>query len=207
MDKKILVGSIIAVAVLIGVSFTSVVGFHSVKSTSAIHSPLFGIRIRRAIGQRQQDISTDYLGYGESINIYLTGRIRRAEQVQKAIDILRDMDDRAFSKMVAKITFQLKNQKQMTAKETSEMLKIFHHIRRNPNYIKDSRIYFKDINNQQQWTATCYEFETKCNWVNGCIIRKIIEAIWWLLDSIILCILGWQHCSDITCKIPCTAMI
>ncbi len=40
MNKKILIGSIIAVVLLTLVSFTSVVGFQSVKSDSKIHSPL-----------------------------------------------------------------------------------------------------------------------------------------------------------------------
>ena len=108
MNNKILIGSIIAVVILILVSFTSAVGFHSVKSTSAIDSPLFGIRTRRAIGQGQQDITTDYLGHGEETNLHLSNRIKRAEQVQKAIDIISKMDDKTFNKFVSLIFSRIK---------------------------------------------------------------------------------------------------
>ena len=58
INKKILLGSIIAVAVLIGVSFTSVVGYSSVKSNSAINSPLFNVRTNRAIDKERRIITT-----------------------------------------------------------------------------------------------------------------------------------------------------
>ena len=54
MNKKILIGSIIAVAILIGISFISVVGYNSVES-NAKASPLFNIRTQRAIDGERKD--------------------------------------------------------------------------------------------------------------------------------------------------------
>ena len=55
MNKKILIGSIIAVTILIGVSFTSVVGYRSVASDVKA-SPLFNIRTSRAIDEEEKGL-------------------------------------------------------------------------------------------------------------------------------------------------------
>jgi len=68
MNKKILIGSIIAVAILILVSFTSVVGYRRVES-NVKDSPLFNIRSSRAVDKEGKDFTTDYVGKGEEINI------------------------------------------------------------------------------------------------------------------------------------------
>ena len=54
MDKRILImGSICAIAILLGVSFTSVVGYSSNKSNSIGVSPLYNIRTNRAIDEEK----------------------------------------------------------------------------------------------------------------------------------------------------------
>ena len=67
MDKRILaLGSICAVAILLGVSFTSVVGYASVKSNYVRASPLFSTRTRQAIEDENRDITTyNYIGKGK----------------------------------------------------------------------------------------------------------------------------------------------
>ena len=60
MKKKILIGSIMAIAILIGISFTSAVGYKSVES-NVNNSPLFNIRINRAKGEETKDISFNYI--------------------------------------------------------------------------------------------------------------------------------------------------
>ena len=52
LNKKILVVSIIAVFILVAISFTSVVGLNTVKTANKKESPLYRIRTRRAIGER-----------------------------------------------------------------------------------------------------------------------------------------------------------
>ena len=55
MEYRILLGSIIAVVILVLVSFTGVVGYQTTKSSViAKASPLFSIRSKRAIGQEQR---------------------------------------------------------------------------------------------------------------------------------------------------------
>ena len=75
MNKKILIGSIIAVVILILVSFTGVVGYQTTKSsTIATASPLFAVRSSRAIDEESGDIACDYVGNGEEISITLSVR-------------------------------------------------------------------------------------------------------------------------------------
>ncbi len=71
MNNKILIGSIIAVAILIGVSFTSVVGYNSIESDKKL-SPLFNIRTSRAVDKDSKDLSCEYVGKGEDTNNLFT---------------------------------------------------------------------------------------------------------------------------------------
>jgi len=61
MNKKILIGSIIAVAILVGVSLTSVVGYQSVESNFK-ESPLFNVRSNRAIEKDGSIVTYNYIG-------------------------------------------------------------------------------------------------------------------------------------------------
>ncbi len=100
MDKKILVGSIIAVAVLIGVSFTSVVGFQSMKSTNiAETSPLFKVRTSRAIGKESEDLTCKYVGQGNTLPI--PKQDGNEVLIRIIIDNIRMMDDKTFEKAIA----------------------------------------------------------------------------------------------------------
>ncbi len=183
MNKKILLGSIIAVVILVLVSFTGVVGHQTIKSSAiAKASPLFNIRTSRAIGQGEKDISTDYLGHGEETNIQFSSRMKRAELAQKAVNIVSKMDDKAFSRFVARIILNLKYQEQMTDKETSDALQALQYIRRNPNVIKyyDTKKNLKDITNEY---FTCYESP-------GCIINMILDFLFRILMDILVDIFG-----------------
>jgi len=98
MNKKILIGSIIAIAVLIGVSFTSVVGYRSVASDVKA-SPLFNIRTSRAIDVESHDFSCEYVGKGIQTLITIPKRDSRTILIQKFIDDIRLMDETKFNKL------------------------------------------------------------------------------------------------------------
>ena len=92
MNKKILISSIMAVAVLIGVSFTSVVGYRSVTSDVNV-SPLFNIRTNRAIDEEGEDLRCEYVGKGEEINILILKIDDKIALFQKVMDKISKMDD------------------------------------------------------------------------------------------------------------------
>jgi len=92
MNKKILIGSIIAVAILVLVSFTGVVGYQTTKSsTIAKSSPLFTVRSSRAIGEESKDFTCDYVGKGNTFLI--PKRDDKIVLVQRFIDIISKIDE------------------------------------------------------------------------------------------------------------------
>ena len=61
MNNKILLGSIIAVIILVLVSFTGVVGYQTTSSAIAKASPLFTVRTQRATDKESKDIACGYI--------------------------------------------------------------------------------------------------------------------------------------------------
>ena len=195
MNKKILIGSIITVVILILVSFTGVVGYQTGKSsTTARASPLFNIRTSRAIEEESKDIACDYVGKGEETNIQLKGRIRRAELVQKAITIIRGMNDKTFSKFIARIILHLKNREKMADKETSDALKVLNNIRINPNFNKYYNTKY-NLNTIINCVPTLEYFT--CFGSPGCIINSILNILMWTLIAIAGTISSLFSCNPI----------
>jgi hypothetical protein len=71
MKRKVLIGSIISVAILISVSFVSVVGYQSVKvNENESSSPLFAFRTKRAIEKVSENkFISNFLGKGKESSI------------------------------------------------------------------------------------------------------------------------------------------
>ena len=108
MNKKIIIVSIIAVAILILVSFTGVVGYQTTKSsTIARASPLFAVRSNRAINEESKDLSCNYLGKGIDSNIYIPIRDNKQLTVQRFIDLVSSMDDDNFNKFITQLVSYL----------------------------------------------------------------------------------------------------
>ena len=98
MEKKILLGSIIAVVILVLVSFTGVVGYQTTKSsTIARASPLFSVRSQRAIDEESKDLTCDYVGKGEAVSFPLPTLNSRNKLIQNGLEIFRGMDEKSFN--------------------------------------------------------------------------------------------------------------
>jgi len=89
--KKILLGSIVTVVILILVSFTSVVGYRSVESNIRV-SPLFNIRSSRAIDEESRRLTNEYVGKGEEINIPIPKHNPYGYLINRALNRLKEMD-------------------------------------------------------------------------------------------------------------------
>ncbi len=101
MNKKILMGSIIAIVILILVSFTGVVGYQTTKSsTIAKTSPLFTVRSSRAIDIESKDFTCDYVGKGVVTNINIPSRDNGTILIQKVFELISKMDDREFNEFI-----------------------------------------------------------------------------------------------------------
>ncbi len=108
MSKKLLIGSIIAIIIIVGVSFTSVVGYNGVESNLKA-SPLFNIRTNRAIDEESHDLTYDYVGKGEEIDIPIPKRNITIELISKAIKIISKMDKNELKKLIDLIKVNYNN--------------------------------------------------------------------------------------------------
>ena len=97
MKKKILIGSIIAVALLTLVSFSSVVGYSSVESDSKIASPLFSIKNNKG------DVSSNYLGKGRENIIPIPIRSERAILFNKLLNVIGELKEGDINKIIGLI--------------------------------------------------------------------------------------------------------
>jgi len=90
MKIHVLVGSLFAAAVLIVVSFVSVVGYQSSQAHDAeILSPLFTVRSQQAIEQTRNGGVSAFLGKGAQTNLFPSVGFPRGELIQTAIKIFR----------------------------------------------------------------------------------------------------------------------
>lgn len=169
MNSKIIVGSIIAVAILIGVSFTSVVGYNTVKSTSGETSPLFNIRTNRAIYKENDDLTCDYVGKGEELDISISKRDNRFELSKKVFDNIKKMDDGTFNRYITTIITYLKKNRYSDIK-SEDILTEMNELRA---YIKSNNKALENIEEPQFYTENYNEY-TFMNWRFGCIFNKHI---------------------------------
>ena len=108
MKIKVLLGSVGAVVILILVSFTNVVGVQSTTSGTASDSPLFSIRTQKATNKESSVLASEYLGKGIHA-LPFPMRDNRTELIQKVIERIRTMDERAFKRFVNDFVSHLNN--------------------------------------------------------------------------------------------------
>jgi len=133
MKKKILIGSIIAVVILVLVSFTGVFGYQTTKSfTIARASPLFSIRTSRAIDKESKDLTCDYVGKGEEINIPLPKLDYRKELLHMFIEKIIRMDDTSFDKFIGLAVISLQKEHNIKDEAINEIVMIFEQLRNEP---------------------------------------------------------------------------
>ncbi|UCF11827.1 MAG: hypothetical protein JSW06_07200 [Thermoplasmatales archaeon] len=89
MKKKILLGSIGAVVILVLVSFVGVVGYSNVESNVKA-SPLFNLRTNRKIGEESKDLTCKYVN--KDLTIPFPNNDKRA-LIKKIIELSNKGDD------------------------------------------------------------------------------------------------------------------
>ena len=101
MNKKILIGSITAVVILVLVSFTGIGGYQTISSTIAKVSPLFTIRTNRAIGVESKNLNCNYTS--KRIMLPFPNRDEKNKLTEEIVDSIRKMDDKTYEKFIATI--------------------------------------------------------------------------------------------------------
>ncbi len=147
MRKDILIGSIIAVVILVLVSFTGVVGYQTTKSsTIAKASPLFSIRSKRAIDEESKDLTCDYVGKGNGIDILLPIKNSKAESLDRFLNIIRTMDDKSFDRFVKIVIANINQNNKINDVEVNdkEIAVMLSQLRDNSEVIKNNFMMIDD---------------------------------------------------------------
>ena len=139
MDKKILVAvCILAVAILMGVSFTSVVGYSGTNSKSVRASPLFNLRTNRAI-ENSEDVTTcDFIGKGRQSTIAIP---TINTKIAKVIEGLRGMNDDLFSKFISQFIKYAKNDIKIENTDINEIVEALYQVREKPEILNYENVF------------------------------------------------------------------
>jgi hypothetical protein len=174
MKKKIILGSIFAVVILIFLSFTNVVGIHTVDSNSdSVSYPLFSIRTKRAINEEQEFETGSYLGKGKELPILIPKRDSKKALFQDFIVRINQMDDKSFIKLVNNIITHLNQDDDSHNYNTRKIILTLNILRNNPKMgqdyiIAENNDYFKGF------TSGC---TIEDEWVPGCLFLMIADLL------------------------------
>ena len=175
MNKKILIGSIIIISLLFGVSFNSVVGDRSVES-NVKPSPLFIIRSRRAIDEESKDFICDYVGKGEEVFLSFPKRDNRNILIRKFIEILKQMDKEQL-KQLKDFVYKQTNINNLESIENLDEIDIPYQLRTNiitKEYNNVANINFKNLDFN---TLTEGIGPTIIKWENDdCLLDRILYS-------------------------------
>ncbi|HIG99313.1 MAG TPA: hypothetical protein HA258_01915 [Thermoplasmata archaeon] len=179
MDKKPLIGvSICTIVLLVLGSLSNVVGNQSVTST-VNDSPLFQIRTQRATNQRENILTSKYLGIGKGNLLKFSSRDNKTEKLKMAIDIINRLDDKTFERFTEFFIQRIKQDDSLKETNPNDIIKGLKLIKSNPISII---IPFTNQNNGYE-THSGY---SSCPWIPGCYIGRCIEAIIGIIIIILL---------------------
>jgi hypothetical protein len=187
MNKKLLISSIITVCILVGVSFTSVVGYRSIASDMKA-SPLFNIRSSRAIDDENKDLSCEYFGKGDGINLLIPDRDSKTALIEKFIDRISEMDDETFERFITSIIYHLQEDNILNGLKLEKIRNTLHQLR---NSNKPIQIFDIFIEGKYPTVGDCITFGHGIIGIYVClilpfiilweIIKEIVEFIWGIL--------------------------
>lgn len=104
MKKKILIISISAVVLLVLASLSSVIGTTTVRTSGAIHSPLFAVRTQRSIDTEEKlTFHSNYLGKGLRTSLFRTTKPSLSLTLDRTIKLL-NQNPAFFTKILKEIS-------------------------------------------------------------------------------------------------------
>lgn len=179
--KKIIIGSLGMVTILILISFTNVIGLQSIKSTSVDDTPLFSIRTQKAINQSDKtNLISDYLGKGFN-ELSFPILDNRTALFQKIIEIIQRLDDKEFNKFQSLILSQIYKNKNIENTNNVNLLNILKQsVFQKDSDFKQYNKYFNFTHPPTQYLCPTY-FPLNCftmgKWFPGCLVSFILVLI------------------------------
>jgi hypothetical protein len=174
LNNKILIGSIIAAAILVLVSFTSVVGYNSVESDVKV-SPLFNVRSSRAIQKDGEDFTTDYVGKGNTLPF--PKKDDKAIMVQNIIDRISRINDKIFSNFLKVYINNLNIKNPNINLNKNKIINILYKINENPVLIK---YYF--VNENGEKLKSTFGITCGCPTFDSLICMILFLILWFIMD-------------------------
>jgi len=198
VDKKPLIAvSLCAVVLLVLGSLSNVVGFQSVKST-VNDSPLFQTRTLRAIEQKQNILTFQYLGMGKQNPLQFPFRDNRTEQLKKAVDFISKMNDKTFAQFIELYIQKARQDNTFNGISDYQIIQALLLLKTNPEAILN---IFTNKNNQD---ITLSYWPTLCQKIPFCIAFNILGLIVAVAVIIYLAIREWKNGPTVlTCFTAC----
>ena len=172
--------SIITVVLLTLTSFSNVVGYQSVKSTTVNDSPLFQTRTQRATNQQQNILTSRYLGMELNHRMMIPIILDETETLSHIINRIRAMDEVTFHRFVNYVLYQIKNKNNFKDINVEEFASELQQLKES----KQSTIIFKDSNDDKKiyfnnLSPTANGYSLYCNIF--VLLYSIIVFLKWIL--------------------------
>lgn len=183
--KKVWMTSILATLMLM-VPIISVVGTSDNNEDSVRTTPLFNVRIKRAIDEESKDFSYSYIGKGKEIVLSIPKRNSETVLIQRFTNIISKMDGTIFKKLLNLLIDQIleKNEHE----DINEVINTVHQIRNNPK-----TIILAEINDNT--SSFTFEFTPTICWFPSCFLRLLILFIYGFLTFSTVCTFTPPFCT------------
>lgn len=169
MAKKLLFGGIITIIVIIGLSFTSVVGYNSVKSDVKL-SPLFNQRFRMTIDGDFTRFNSNYLGKDEDVELSIPKRDNAVTIYLRVIDEISNMGDAELKVLKENLFKEIRKQFRFTDEGLNHLSESLDFIKENPDVAK--AIYSNAPSDDD--TLGSFTYGDDDSWFPGCIFTELI---------------------------------
>ena len=156
MNKKILLGCIGAIVIIMLASFSSVIGEQTRNSSEMKDSPLFHIRTLRATDNPNGEaITTDYIGKGKSITLPLSTHSNTQLFFRKAIESINKIDEASFNNFLETAVNKLRESEMVNKEDIPKLEELFHFLRKNPDEVKNYPVVERKSEQLKLWTSGC----------------------------------------------------
>lgn len=181
LNTKIILGNISAAILIILASLNPIIATQDTKKDSTITSPLFRIRIERAVDTIGENVlQRRYIGMGENNKIAFTSQDLESEIFIQVMYKVCTMNDENFKKFVELSINKLFQEKSITEKEVPKLKELFLYFRQNPEEIEKFPLQKIDEDLINLYTSSCVSIK-ECSTISStpisCLIVMMILII------------------------------
>ena len=182
LNTKIIIGSITAAILIILASLNPVIGNQDTTKDTTITSPLFRIRIERAVDAEKENIlQRRFIGMGEDNKIAFTSQDLESEIFTQVMYKVCTMNDENFQKFVDLSINKLLQEESITENEVPKVKELFLFFRQNPEEIEKFPLHKIDEDLINLYTSSCVSIKDVCSTIDhtpiSCLIIMVILIV------------------------------